>query len=76
MKSKLIDTIASNEEDVRFRIFSGDLPIGDAGQELLRMERAQRESERHFADARLEDYRAKLNELAAENAALRARMNA
>lgn len=46
MKSSMINTITSNEDDVRFRIFSGDLQISDAGSELLRIERASHEAER------------------------------
>jgi len=51
MKSRMVATIASNEDDVRFRIFAGELPIDQAGHELLRMERAQHaaERERHRA---------------------------
>jgi hypothetical protein len=43
MKSRLIDTIASNEDSVRMRIFDGDLPADEATAELLRIERAQHE---------------------------------
>ena len=46
MKSRKIETITSNEDQVRFEIFSGTLPIDDAGAELLRLERAQHEAER------------------------------
>lgn len=41
MKSRAVDTITSNEDHVRLRIFDGDLPIDQAGAELLRIEREQ-----------------------------------
>jgi hypothetical protein len=41
MKTKLVDTIANNEEDVRLRIFDGDLDVSEACAELIRMERAR-----------------------------------
>jgi hypothetical protein len=44
MQTKLVDTVASNEEHVRLRIFSGDLQISEAAQELLNIERAQNAS--------------------------------
>jgi hypothetical protein len=46
MASKLVDTITSNEEYVRLRIFEGDLQISQAGEELLRTERAQHDATR------------------------------
>ncbi len=46
MKSRTIDTITSNEDHVRMRIFDGDLPISDAAFELIRIERAQHDAER------------------------------
>lgn len=44
MKTKLIETITSNEEDVRLRIYDGELQLSEAANELLRMERAQHEA--------------------------------
>jgi hypothetical protein len=41
MKSKKVDTITNNEEQVRFEIFAGTLPIEEAGAEMLRLEQAQ-----------------------------------
>lgn len=46
MKTRDVATITSNEEDARLRIFDGTLPIEDAAYELIRMERAQHDSER------------------------------
>jgi hypothetical protein len=43
MKSRLVDTITSNEDSVRLRIFDGDLPADQATAELLRIELAQHE---------------------------------
>jgi hypothetical protein len=52
MKSKLVDTVASNEEHVRLRIFEGDLPADEATAELLRLEREQHaETRRKLAKA-------------------------
>ncbi len=49
-------TVTSNEEYVRLRIFDGELPISEAGAELLRIERAQHEATR----ARLRELEARL----------------
>jgi hypothetical protein len=46
MKTQKTDTITSNEQQVRFEIFSGDLQISEAGAELLRLERAQHDATR------------------------------
>jgi hypothetical protein len=43
MKSRLVNTITSNEDSVRLRIFDGELPADEATVELLRIERAQHE---------------------------------
>lgn len=41
MKSKLVGTtITNNEDHVRLRIFDGAIPLDEAGQELLALERA------------------------------------
>jgi hypothetical protein len=49
MKSRLVDTITSNEDSVRLRIFDGDLPADEAMAELLRIERIQHEvTRRHM----------------------------
>jgi hypothetical protein len=51
MKSRLVDTITSNEDSVRLRILDGDLPADEATAELLRIERAQHEvTRRHLRD--------------------------
>lgn len=54
MKSRSVETVTSNEESVRLRIFDGDLAIDQAGAELLRIEKAQHaaECQRH-AETRL-----------------------
>ncbi len=46
MKSKSVDTVTTNEEHVRLRIFDGDLPLDDAGHELIRIAQAQLDAER------------------------------
>jgi len=53
MKTKTVETITSNEEMVRLRIFDGDLNVSDAAAELLRLERAQHaETRRLLAECR------------------------
>lgn len=44
--SRKVETITSNEDQVRFEIFSGALPISEAAAELLRVEKCQHEAER------------------------------
>lgn len=46
MKSRAVQTITSNEEYVRMRIFDGDLPVSEAAAELLRIERAHHDATR------------------------------
>lgn len=41
MKTKSVETIASNDEHVRLAIYDGDLSIGEAGAELLRLAQEQ-----------------------------------
>lgn len=41
MKSKLVDTIISNEDHIRFRIFDGELSISAAGKELIKIAMAE-----------------------------------
>lgn len=41
MKTRTVETVSSNEEFVRMRIFDGDLPADAATAELLRLERLQ-----------------------------------
>lgn len=41
MKTRTVDTITTNEELVRLRIYDGDLQIPEAAGELLRLEREQ-----------------------------------
>lgn len=43
MKFKEVDFITSNEGLVRQRIYDGDLQVSEAAQELIRLERCQRE---------------------------------
>ena len=51
--------ITSNEQYVRLRIYEGDLQISEAAQELIRLERCQREAaERRLAEV-LEAVKAK-----------------
>lgn len=45
MKSKSVETIISNEQHVRMRIFDGDFQVADASAELLRIVQAQLASE-------------------------------
>lgn len=51
MKSTTVETITSNEQHVRMRIFDGDLPANEAYQALWQLEREQRAAEwqRHLA---------------------------
>ena len=37
MKSRLEDTIVSPEQEVRLRIFDGDIPLENGGVEILKM---------------------------------------
>lgn len=53
MKTKLVDTITSNEEHVRMKIYDGELTPDKAYQELLRIEQEQRKSDRFFAEERV-----------------------
>lgn len=53
MKARLLDTITSNEEHVRMRIFDGDLQISEAAAELLRIERAQHRREVEYLVGRI-----------------------
>lgn len=54
MKSTTVETITSNEQHVRMRIFDGDLPANEAYQALLELEHSQRKAEwdHHLAYAR------------------------
>ena len=45
MKSTSVETITSNEQYVRMRIFDGDLQISAASAELIRIAQAQLTSE-------------------------------
>lgn len=45
MKSTSVDHITSNEQLVRMMIFDGDLPVDQAKDELLRIEREQHKAE-------------------------------
>lgn len=42
--SKSVETITSNEGLVRMKIYDGDLELGDAGAELVRLANAQRDA--------------------------------
>src|SRR6266404_6898682 len=53
MKSKLVDTVTSNEEDVRLRIYAGELTPNNAIEELLRIEKEQRKSDNFFYEERI-----------------------
>lgn len=37
MRSRSVDTITSNDQYVRLKIFDGLIPLGEAGAELLRL---------------------------------------
>lgn len=41
MRSRKVDTITSNQEQVRLDIFEGRIPLGEAGDRLLEMALAQ-----------------------------------
>lgn len=79
MKSKLVDTITSNEEHVRLKIFDGELPAEDGVNELLRIERAQHGATRravgclNFGLSEMKKHRL---DLLAENACLSAELGA
>lgn len=34
---RVVDTVASDDENVRLKIYDGDLPLGNAGNELLQL---------------------------------------
>ena len=63
MKTKLINTITSNEEDIRFRIYLGDLTPHEGYEELLRIEKEQRKSDNYFNLVRVERLIDIINEL-------------
>ena len=44
MKTRLVDTVTSNEEYVRLRIYDGAVPLDEAGAELIAIYQAQTES--------------------------------
>lgn len=44
MKSRATETVTSNEEFVRLRIFDGDLQVDEASTELIRLARCQARS--------------------------------
>lgn len=56
MKTKLVDTVTTNEDHVRMRIFDGDLQISEAAAELLRVEKSQRAAERRYSDLMASQY--------------------
>lgn len=41
MKSKKVDTVASDEENVRLRIYDGVIPLDEAGHELVALARSE-----------------------------------
>lgn len=41
MKARKVDTVTSNEENVRLMIYDGVIPLGEAGGELLRLALAE-----------------------------------
>lgn len=54
MKTKLVDTVVGNEEYVRLRIFDGEFTPDNAYEELLRIEKEQRKSDRFFYEERID----------------------
>lgn len=68
--SRKIETITSNEDQVRFEIFSGALPISEAAAELLRVEKCQHEAERRRHRDSVERLSAEIERLRAERDAL------
>lgn len=49
-----MNTITGNDEYVRLDIYEGRLPANAAYEELLRIEKAQRKSDAHFAQLRID----------------------
>ncbi len=45
MKTRTVDSITNNEDHVRLRIFDGDLMVDEAAAELIRIARAQADTE-------------------------------
>ncbi len=56
-------TLTSNEDQVRFKIYEGELPDTEGYKELLRIEREQRKSDRRLAEVRYETLSKELREL-------------
>lgn len=46
MKTRTVETITSNEEHLRLRIFDGDLQVSAAGAEMLLLLQGQYDAER------------------------------
>lgn len=69
--SRKVETITSNEDQVRFEIFSGALPISEAAAELLRVEKCQHEAERRRHRDSVERLSAEIAGLQDENKMLR-----
>lgn len=54
MKTKLVDSVVSNEEQVRLRIYDGEFTPDNAYQELLRIEQEQHKSTKFWYELRIE----------------------
>lgn len=63
MKATSVDWITTNEGHVRSKIYDGALPPHRAYEDLLRLEKAQRQAERRQAEARYDALAAKYAKL-------------
>lgn len=53
MKTKLVSTITTDDEDLRFKIFDGQIPIDEAGQYQIDLLKRQNRSLYQFNQDRL-----------------------
>lgn len=63
MKSRLVDTVVNNDEYLRLRIYDGEIPLAEAGAELLRLKTAQRTAERKEEQRVIAQLRAEITRL-------------
>ena len=66
MEVHKVSSITSNEQHVRLEIFAGRLPIDEAAAELLRIEKAQRESDNRLWQERYDRLLAQHERLSAQ----------
>jgi hypothetical protein len=67
MKSTSVETVTNNEDYVRLRIYDGEIPMDQAGAELLRLNALQRVRD----NDRVKRMMAMTRRLAAQNRRLR-----